>query len=259
VVSKTVRLRVLSVLLLGLVSAFSGAAEPQERVPAELVLGVENSWPPYADENGQGVSADIVRAAFSAVGRPVTFKVRPYARVLLEVASGALDGGFNVTRQASTEPRFIFGEIPILVANASYYFPADHVIDFNGADRVPDGTRVGLIIGYEYGDSYERYRSRIIENRVGRQRQIIRMLMAGRIDAGVMFDRVASYTLRGMDLPKGAVVKGPLHHRSDIYVVFSKVKSESQKNARDLDRGLKIIKDSGLYADIIKTSKFVYK
>jgi len=256
VLSMNIQLRWLGALLSALmaVSVFAAGAELEERVPAELVLGVENSWAPYAYENGQGISVDIVRAAYSAVGRSVTFRSRPYARVLMEVESGALDGGFNVTRQASTERRFIFGATPILIANGSYYFPPNRVMDFKGLREVPVGTRLGLIIDYEYGDDYENYRDRFYESRVGRQQQIVRMLMAGRIDVAVMFDRVASYTVQSMGLPKGSIVKGRVHHSSEIHVVFSKANAESLRNAEDLDLGLKIIKDSGLYADIISRS-----
>lgn len=228
-------------------------AEAASGLP-EVVLGVEDSWPPYADKNGEGISVELVRAALQSVGQPVVFEVRPYARVLREVESGKLDGGFNVTRQSSTEARFVFGHSPLLVAKGSYYFAPQRVLAFSAPDQIPDGTRVGTIIGYEYGNQYELNRARFSESRVGNQRQIIKMLMAGRLDVAVMFDRVAAYTLAEMDLPSNVLRKGATNHSSDIYVVFSRVNPLAKEYARMLDLGLQRIKESGKYALIVNNN-----
>lgn len=219
---------------------------------APIVLGVENSWPPYADAMGQGISTDIVRAAFAAVNQPVEIRVRPYARVLREVSAGLLSGGYNVTRQSTTEQRFVFGKSPLLMASASVYYAPDHVADYQSHSQWPDNLRIGVIIGYEYGDAYERHRHRFKEYRVNHQQQLVRMLLAGRIDIAILFDRVAQYTLAEMGLSEDQLVRGMDNHFSDIYVVFSREDPNALRNADLLDAGLKRIKDQGAYADIIQ-------
>lgn len=47
-----------------------------------VVLAVEDSWPPYSDADGQGISTNILKQAFSSVGIKLISKVYPYARVL---------------------------------------------------------------------------------------------------------------------------------------------------------------------------------
>tara|TARA_B100000446_G_scaffold111058_1_gene103678 strand:- start:7240 stop:7977 length:738 start_codon:yes stop_codon:yes gene_type:complete len=217
-----------------------------------VILGVEDSWPPFALSNGSGISAEIVTAAYETMGRRVELRVLPYARVLREVESGALHGGFNVTRQASTQGRFLFGERPILTVQGSFYFPVSSDIDVRVHGDIPDDSHVGLIIGYEYGDQYEAHRSRFKEIRVSSQRQIIKMLLAHRLDMAIMFDEVARYTLVDMGLADVAIRKGERNHTSDIYVAFSKSRADSESLALTLDKGLEKITMSGLYSQIIE-------
>lgn len=247
--------RLLSVLCVVTLSAAaaSGAAGPAaEPALPPLTLGVEDSWPPYSNRQGDGLSKRIVVAAFTAVDQQVSFVVHPYARVLRDVESGILDGGFNVTRQKSTEKRFVFGREPILQARASFYYPLPHQFLGGPQERIAKGSRVGLIIDYEYGDTYDALRHSYREIRVGQQSQIVRMLVAGRLDVAIMFDRVAESTLEKMGLPQDVIIRGAENHSSDIYLVFSKQNSLAENYAKKFDRGLKIIKASGDYADILQ-------
>lgn len=219
---------------------------------AVIHLGVEDGWPPYADHNGEGLSTEIVRAAFAAVGQQVIISVKPYARVLRDVEAGHIDGGYNVTRQASTERRFIFGHYPILTANASFYYAADRPQSYQTARDIPSKARVASIIDYEYGDIYESQRERFREVSVARQNQIIRMLLAHRVDVAVMFDRVAEYTLADMNLPADILSRGATTNASDVYVAFSLKNPESKKYAALLDEGLLKIRESGVYENLMQ-------
>ncbi|MGH1373487.1 MAG: substrate-binding periplasmic protein [Cellvibrionaceae bacterium] len=216
-----------------------------------LVLGVEDSWPPYSDKRGNGISKEIIVAALGAVGQPVSFVVLPYARVLRDVESGFIDGGFNVTRQASTSERFIFGEVAILKARGSFFYPPDSPLEISNHADIKDSARIGLILGYEYGNAYEQHRHRFREFKVGQQSQIVRMLMARRLDLAIMFDEVAKQTLMDMGLASDSITQGAENHLSEIYVVFSRRNPLSGQYAEKLDQGLNIIKASGQYADII--------
>ncbi|WP_460853874.1 substrate-binding periplasmic protein [Pseudomaricurvus hydrocarbonicus] len=265
-------------------AAHGATTESQEKggLPVPIVIGVEDSWPPFADEQGQGISTDIVKAAFASVGQPIKLMVMPYARVLRETEAGVIAAGYNVTRQASTQQRFIFGKTPILRASASFYYsnatslvdrsPEQEFIDstteqaltpgdstssdippknYASAKEIPDGERVALILGYEYGDTYEAQHTRFREYRVARQKQIIRMLLAGRVDMAVLFDRVATHTMEELGLPENVLRRGAQNHVSEIYVAFSREHPESEKYAAMLDLGLENIKNSGVYDAIM--------
>jgi polar amino acid transport system substrate-binding protein len=83
---------------------------------------------------------------------------------------------------------------------------------------IPDGTIVGLIIDYEYGDKFEQHEHRFKQIRVSSQEQIINMLKVGRLDSAILFDAVDSFTLKSMRLEPTDILKGPINHTSDIYV-----------------------------------------
>lgn len=231
-------------------------AEPLESIgplPVPVLrIGVEDSWPPYADAQGRGLSTNIVQAAFAAIGLQVIIEAKPYARVLRDLEAGLLDAGYNITRQASTENRFVFGSEPILTATVSFYYSPTAIHEYHSVTDVPTGTSIASIIDYEYGDLFESQRHRYQEYKVMRQSQIILMLMAKRVDAGVLYDRVAEYTLDMMDLPESSLVRGARIHTSDVYVAFSRQNPRSQEYAALLDQGLRTIRENGVYDQLIQ-------
>ena len=190
----------------------------------KIKLAVENSWPPYSDENGDGISKLIIQRAFDNVGVDVEFIVVPYARALLMTQSGKVDGAFNVTKQNSTVDKFAFGEVPILQANASFFYHKESNLNFNTVDEIPTGTSIALILDYEYGELYEKSRNRFDEVRVSSQRQIIQLLQLKRVDMAIMFDDVAKHYLSELKLKNDEIKQGKTNHTSDIYVAFNKRK-----------------------------------
>lgn len=225
-----------------------------ESTSNQVQLITEDSWPPYSDVNGQGLSTDLVNAAYRAVGKNVVLDVMPYARVVRDVQAGLADGGYNITRQLSTKDLFLFGREVLLTAPASFYFNAGAGESYRSYDDIPNDTRIGLIIGYDYGDIYQAHAHRLKEIRVSKQRQLIKMIKAGRIDAAIMFDEVAAYTLHEMGLSVGAIDKSFLNHTSDIHVAFSLKRSTSFHNAELLDDGLRLIRTSGEYQRLVEKS-----
>jgi len=219
--------------------------------PTSVSLVAEDSWPPYSDSQGRGLSNELVSAAYNLVGIETQIAVMPYARVEHQVQAGKFDGGFNVTRQASTEELFVFGQQPLLSAPASFFFRRAEGQTYSSYEDVPDGIKIGLIIGYEYGDIYQQNKHRFVEIRVSQQQQIIRMLMAGRIDAAIMFDEVAAYNLRRMGLETDRIDKAFQNHVSEIYVGFSLKNDRSAHYAERLDKGLLNLKASGEYQKIV--------
>lgn len=239
-------------LLLLIHTAIVQAAPPTQL--SSVVLAVEDSWPPYAGTNGQGIATSIIEKALAEVDIRLFLKVAPYARVLDEVEKGLVVGGYNVTRQESTNKQFLFGQQAVLTASASLYFSTENTQaqQYNSIADIPAGSSIGLIIDYEYGDLFEQHKNRFNEVRVSSQEQIINMLRLGRIDCAILFDAVASHTLKSMKLPEDSILKGPLNHTSDIYVAFSRSHKQAKYFADKLDQGLVKIKKSGQYSKLLQ-------
>lgn len=228
-------MKFLVLILLTILSAYSLAK-------TDIVLAVEDSWPPFSLSDGTGISQQKVRQAYQLMGMNVNFVVVPYARALHMTLLGEVDGTFNVTKQQSTIKLFKFGQEPLLQASASFYYPTHKNLGLTSIEEAPDGLVIALIIGYEYGELYEQNRSRFNEIRVSNQRQIISLLLKNRVDAAIMFDDVAHYYLQQMQLTQSAIEKGDINHTSDIYVAFNKDNPELQNFINKLDSGLQMIK-----------------
>lgn len=237
-------------LLLGLLT-LQVQAEPPATQPMDdsirVHLGAEDSWPPYSNAQGQGISTNLIKAAFAKTGLTPTFQVLPYARVLHDLQSGKIDGGYNVTLQSTTKEKYIFGSVPLLTAKSYWFFiPGTHP-KIKSIKDMPDNFRVGVIRDYEYGDIYENHRHRFMEMQVSQQSQIIRMLKQGRIDAAVMFEREAEFALKEMKLDAAIFDKRFLNHHGDVYVAFSHKSPRARWLAKQLDKGLNELKQTGEY------------
>ncbi|MFK0570012.1 substrate-binding periplasmic protein [Endozoicomonas sp.] len=213
----------------------------------EILIAAEDSWPPFSDQSGNGVSRALVTAALAREGVQAKIFVVPYARALNDTETGKVNACWNVTRQPSTEKQFIFGEEALLTARASYFYAPDSDLDFTSVESIPDQTRVGVIIDYEYGSSFSQHQQRFKLTRVNSQAQLIKLLLSKRIDVAIMFDEVAQYTLQTVGIPASAIIKGQQNHVSDIYVAFSRKYKESRALAAKLDKGLRALKASGEY------------
>lgn len=237
-----------TILIFALVFAF-----PISKPFADTIkIAAEDSWPPYSNQYGLGITHDIVKAAFAVTGHTITIEALPYSRVLRHTTNGDADACWNVTREKSTETVFTFGTEPLFQAVASHYFPPKRAKLYSSAWQIPDGTKIGVILNYEYGDDFSANIHRFELTEVKSQTQLIRMLASGRIDMAIMFDDIADFKLKELRLPSTAIIKGNINHVSDIYLAFNKESSKSVQYAADLDQGLKQIKSDGTFEEIFK-------
>lgn len=234
-------------------SSASTPLEPLTNQSLHIRLGAENSWAPYSDDLGQGISRELISAALANSGIEAQFQVLPYARVLHDLESGKIDGGFNISRQQSTEARYVFGEVPLFSVEAHWFFRAGDYPEVTNFKELPNKFRVGVIRDYEYGDHYENHRHRFHEIKVSQQSQLIRLLIQGRIDAALMFSDEARFAMKKMQLKPSLLDKRFLNHRTDIYVAFSPRNPNARWIATRLDEGLLRIQATGEYERIMSS------
>ncbi|CAM4355091.1 ABC transporter substrate-binding protein [Shewanella denitrificans] len=217
-----------------------------------IILAAEDSWPPFADQFGKGISHQLVKSAFAEVGIRVETLVVPYSRGLRMAERGNVDGVFNVTREVSTQDKFIFGQQPLFQASASFYQHKSHPISAKSKYDLAPKAVIGVIKGYEYGDEFPQ----LVKQKdwvlfiANNQMQLINMLLVNRIDLAVMFDAVAKEQLTQMGVNEEIQ---PIfnNHQSDIFVAFSKQQPNSSLLAKKLDEGLIKLKSQGQYAKLL--------
>jgi polar amino acid transport system substrate-binding protein len=229
---------------------------PQEHSPQaqvnSIILAAEDSWPPFADQFGKGISHQLVKSAFSQMGIRVETLVVPYSRGLRMTERGNVNGVFNVTKEVSTQDKFIFGKQPLFQASASFYQHKSHPIKAKSKYELAPKAVIGVIKGYEYGDEFPQ----LVKQKgwvlfiANNQMQLINMLLVNRIDLAVMFDAVAKEQLTQMGVNEEVL---PIfnNHQSDIYVAFSKHLPDSALLAKKLDEGLIKLKSQGQYAKLL--------
>jgi polar amino acid transport system substrate-binding protein len=133
-------------------------------------------------------------------------------------------------------------------ADAHYYRHADRPLAAKSAAGLQNGERIGVIRGYEYGEQFFR-NDAINKEWVSRHAQNISKLLAGRLDAIIMFDKTANLLLARNGLEKRISPAFPCES-SMIYVAFSLRHPRAAYFAGKLDEGLRIIKANGVHATI---------
>ncbi len=215
-----------------------------------ITLGAENDWVPYANHDGTGMSNEIVRSAYKAVGIDVSFQVGPYNRLLMSVREGALLGVFNVPKERSNEDLYIFGKTPLFTALSAYYHNRDQPLKATRKEDLVNGEKVGIVFDYGYGDFFSS-NDRITKVEVRSDLLNLRKLDKGRIDATILYDKTARKLIKENGLTD-KIEKAFDSEKADIYVAFSKVFPKAQYYADKLDEGLAIIKSSGDYQKIVE-------
>ncbi len=215
-----------------------------------ITLGAENDWIPYANADGTGMSNEIVRAAYQAVGIEVKFQIGPYNRLLKSVRNGDLLGVFNVPKQRSIEDMYLFGRTPLFTALSAYYQNPERPLKATRKEELVHGETVGVVFDYGYGDFFSN-NDKIKKVEVRSDLLNLRKLAKGRIDATILYDKTARKLIQEDGLT-GKVEKAFDSETADIYLAFSKKFPKAAHYAEKLDEGLTIIKADGTYQKILE-------
>jgi len=214
-----------------------------------IILGAENDWVPYSNQDGTGMANEIVQAAYEAVNIDVKFNVGPYNRLLKMVRNGELLGAFNVPKEKSNESDYLFGKTPIFTAQSAYYYNKEHPLSARRKEDLKNGERIGVVFDYGYGDFFSG-NDKIVKIPVRSDQLNIRKLAKARVDAIILYDKTARKFLRDEGL-SALILKAFVSECGDIHVAFSKSFPNAQHYADKLDEGLAIITASGVLKQIM--------
>lgn len=242
------RLTIIAAIVLAL-----GMLASRPAASADLMLAVEDDWYPYAAEvNGrpEGISVDLVRAAYAAVGVDVGFRIMTYVRCMELVDQDEVIGCFNTPGDKDIRERQLLPEEPLDRNPAWIYTRATNDTRVTSLSDLK-GEPIGIVNGYRYAEEFMSEPG-LIREAAGSDLQNLKKLVAGRLQYVVLYERVADWLMGRYGEELGLELRPVLKvGELALYVSFSKHHPAAPQALNKLDEGLRAIKQSGEYQEIM--------
>jgi len=224
-------------------------------VSAETIelLG-EDNYPPFSNSTQNGLSNQVITAAYQAVGINIKFIAMPFARVTKYVLNNRALGGFNIIKVSGAENDFLFPQNPIYQVHTHYYFNTDSSFEIKkSSDLDNKNLLVGQVIGFMYSPEF--YQRLFTRHEAQSEQQLINMLWIGRIDSAYITREAEFYYRKKLNIPDKAVYFLPAIGAQEVplYLAFNKHHPKAKHYAEKFDDGIRIIKENGQYQKIIKS------
>ncbi|TBU97004.1 substrate-binding periplasmic protein [Phytopseudomonas dryadis] len=218
-----------------------------------LRIGAEDDWYPYtAYRHGeiQGMSVDIVKAAFAASGTAIELVPYPYARCMQLTHEGQLAACFNTSPDRRIDSEFLlpeeslFSDDILLWANREGAQPDEHL------QRLAN-RRVAVTIGYEYGPVFDNNRQ-VLRIPVRRDLSGFLMLQRGRVDFVAAYRGTAQALFQENPQLAGQFVPVAVLHRPQLYLSLSRRHPHARELLERFDSGMRTIRGNGHYRQILE-------
>lgn len=261
----------LNVFLHFFIAMFWLISSPVTAQEVRLATGV-NTDPPFVygdyaiSSEYPGITIDILKLIASKTGIKFTIDKRPWARVVKEVKSNELDGGFHFSFK---EARKSFVAYPIeqgktlpdsdySISNRSYvlYRLKDNSIRWNGETLVHASNRpvnVAAVRGGSIISSLKEQGHNVVE--VGRDGQMLKLLLLGRVDGLVGLENMIDAKIESLEADRQALIEKatPAVVNKPYYVAFSKkFYQDNPQTAWKIWEMIKQIKGSGELSEIVR-------
>ena len=231
------------------------AGEPDSKTVTLAYL----DWPPYSSESlpDGGPHIEIVRRALAIENYDLKVLWMPWKRCVLAVNLGEVDAyGMAYYSDERSEKVYFSKECVATVAPA-FYSLSQRKIPYDDISSLLD-LRVGTERGTYVNEEFHQAQWKDLE-KISSKSQGVKMLRLGRLDLLVSSKGVLYYEFYRLypDEKADQVFKqvGPLQSDGGLYVGFSREIENSEEVRDAFDRGLRQLKKSGEYQEILKTLK----
>ncbi len=234
--------RLLTLLALCLLLAPAGAVE----------IGAEDDWYPftaYRDGRIEGMSVDIVRAAFAASHTDIELRPYPYARCMELTRQGRLPACFNTSPDARIAEQFLLPEEPLFRGEILLWSRKDEAAPVNDLEQL-SGRSVAVTLGYEYGQDFDSF-TKLKRVEVRRDLSGFRMLERGRVDFTIAYRGTARALFREHPELAGHFTPVAVLHQPQLFLSFSRQHPQARELARQFDQGMRAIRANGRYQQIL--------
>nr|WP_315396078.1 hypothetical protein [uncultured Duganella sp.] len=242
--------------LLSLLSVLSApfAAEPEESV---TLSGGE--WPPFISEGlpGNGPVARVVTEAFALEGVKVNYLFRPWNRAYAEAVNGVTHGTlvWSLSGKETDRTRRFHASAVLFYGQSVFFHRKNFPFTWRG-ERTLAGLRMGGTAGYEY--FFDRSALLNIDKSASSDAQNFHKLLGGRFDVFPLNLDVGLSLMRTELSPEQAstLTWDPRPYNiAHYHILFNRKNPANQRYVALFDRGLKKLRDSGKYGQIMQGFK----
>jgi len=234
---KRVLMSVIAVLFLG--AGISYGADKH-------ITSAANAWPPFLDPEapGQGLSIEIVKAAFATQGYTFVHDFIPWARAVNEVKKGKIDI-LPDTWYTGERSGFLMFSNPYASNQVKFIKKAGDSFEYDGMESLT-GKKVGIILKYGYGDKFMNAEN-FTRDGVSDFVVNIKKLVSGRVDltledeivAKSILSKKAPALLKQIEFTKNA------YSSNDLHVTCALANPRHEEIINAFNKGLELIKADG--------------
>lgn len=222
----------------------------------EKVRLTNGEWAPYLSKTlpKNGVVSLIVKEAFKVKGINVDYGFFPWKRAYILAERGDWDGSVVWIKTPERSANFLYSDV--VISETLYLFHhASRPLTWEQPEDLR-GLTVGVTLHTAYPTLSALEKKGIIKlKRAGDYKQLFQRLFAGRVDVVPLNLTVGLYYLR-RELPKEAqtLIKASptqLPYR-DYHLILSKAAPDSERYLALFNEGLRTLKASGRYDQIMR-------
>ncbi len=239
---------ILAVTMIFLSVVYCGAGEKE-------ISAACDPWPPFVDPGAprEGLSLEIIRAAYATQGYTVKMEYLPWARAEDGVRKGLIDilPPTWITEKRKT---YLLFSKPYAVNQIKFIKRMDDPFEYEGIDSLK-GKKIGTVRGYGYGDEFlsathfTREKTNTFINNIRKLTHSTR-----RIDLAIEDEIVARVKIFNADpelLNLVRFTQKPLSS-NNLHVASGLANPRHREIIQAFNKGLEAIKSNGTYAKILE-------
>lgn len=194
-----------------------------------LVLAAADSVPTAYMENGKqtGLLVDVVNEAFKRAGYRVEIKLMPWARCLVEVKDGKIDGIFSVYQTRERQEFLTYAEEVLITQVQAFFVRKDSSITFDGDLNKLSELRIGIINQTSYGPRLDSALEKGLFKKVDAAHSAssnVQKLLHDRIDVIPSYRHVVLGTAKTLGVAGDIRELSPAIEAIPSYLAFSKTR-----------------------------------
>jgi len=221
-----------------------------------IVRLTSGEWPPYTskDLKDYGIFSKIVTQAFIVSGYEVEYGFFPWMRSHELAKGGSWDGSVAWQATKEREKDFYISD-PVISSQKVFFHRKNLSFTWNELKDL-QGMRVGTTRGYSYSPTFRSMAQRngLVLIDVDSDILALKLMLKGRIDLHPNDLHVGKYIINHYFATNEAeqfTYHPKSFYEADDSVIFPKILPDSQKLMNALNHGLKTLKKSGQYEEII--------